>query len=185
VRQVVGPEVTDAKVRALYDKDIAGKPGATEVHARHILLPTEEAADKVIQELDHGADFATLAKQHSTDPAASNGGDLGWFKKGDMVPAFADAAFALKPGQITEKPVHTQFGWHVIQVLGVRQEPAPTFDQAKNELRQRLVQKDVQKLIDEAKQGVPVEKFGPDGMPMPTGGGAASPAPNMSAPAGK
>ena len=98
-------------------RTIANKPGEEEVHARHILVDSEDQAKKIIDQLNkHGADFATLAKAKSKDPAAQNGGDLGFFKKADMVPEFADAAFALKPGEVTQTPVKTQFGWHVIKV---------------------------------------------------------------------
>ena len=112
----VGPLVSDAALRAKYDSDYANKPGEDEVHARHILVDNEEQAKKIIAELKKGGDFAALAKANSKDPAAENGGDLGFFKKADMVPEFAAAAFALKPGEVTQTPVKTQFGWHVIKV---------------------------------------------------------------------
>ena len=97
----IAPLVTEAAVRARYDAEIAGKPGVEEVHARHILVPDEATAKQVIAELNKGGDFAALSKQYSKDPgAAQQGGDLGWFKKDEMVPEFADAAFALKPGQV-------------------------------------------------------------------------------------
>lgn len=163
----IAPLVTEDAVRARYNATIAGKPGPEEVHARHILVEDEATAKKIIAELDKGADFATLSKQYSKDPsAASQGGDLGFFKKDEMVPAFADAAFALKPGQITQTPVHTQFGWHVIQVLAVRQAPPPTFEQAAPELRQKMIQEAVQKLVAQARAQVKVVKFNPDGSPQ-------------------
>ena len=88
-------------MRARYDQQIANKPREEEVHARHILVPDEATAKQVIAQLGKGADFAALSKQYSKDPgAAQQGGDLGWFKKSEMVPEFADAAFALQPGQI-------------------------------------------------------------------------------------
>ena len=97
----IAPLVTEAAVRARYDQQIAGKPGVDEVHARHILVPDEATAKQVIAELNKGGDFAALSKQYSKDPgAAQQGGDLGWFKKDEMVPEFANAAFALKPGQV-------------------------------------------------------------------------------------
>ena len=118
LHKTIGPLVTEAAVRARYDADIAGKPGVEEVHARHILVPDEATAKQIIAELGKGGDFAALSKQFSKDPgAAQQGGDLGWFKKDEMVPEFSDAAFALQPGQVDQTPVHTQFGWHVIQVL--------------------------------------------------------------------
>ena len=133
LHKAIGPEITEAALKARYEKDIANKPGVEEVHARHILVPDKATAEKIIAELDKGASFAELSKKYSKDPgSAKDGGDLGWFKKGEMVPAFSDAAFALKDGQITQSPVHTQFGWHVIQVLGHRKAPPPTFEQARD-----------------------------------------------------
>ena len=162
----IGPSVTDAALHAKYDAEIANKPGEEEVHARHILVPTEEEAKKIIDELNKGADFATLAKQDSKDPAAQNGGDLGFFKKGDMVPEFAAAAFALKDGEVTQTPVKTQFGWHVIKVDEHRVAPPPTFEQARDQLRQQLIQAGVRKVLDQARQGLTIQKFNMDGTPM-------------------
>ena len=155
----VAPQVTDAALRARFDKTMAGKPGAEEVHARHILVPTKAEAEKIIAQLNKGADFATLAKKYSKDPGAADGGDLGFFKKDDMVPAFADAAFALKPSEYTKTPVHTQFGWHVIQVLARRRAPAPTFDQAKQALRTQMLKAAVEKAVAQARAGVKVQMF--------------------------
>ena len=167
LHKTVAPMVTEAAVQARYQATIAGKPGEEEVHARHILVDDEATAKKIIADLDKGADFAALSKQYSKDPgAAQQGGDLGWFKKSEMVPAFADAAFALKPGQITQTPVHTQFGWHVIQVLGTRQAPAPTFEQAAPELRQAMIQEYVQQVVTKARAQVTVQKFNLDGSPI-------------------
>jgi peptidyl-prolyl cis-trans isomerase C len=166
MRREVGPQLTENAIRARYDRDVANKPGEEEVHARHILVSTEAEANKIIAELKKGADFATLAKAHSTDPGAAQGGDLGFFKKGDMLPEFADAAFALKPGQISEKPVKTQYGWHVIKVEERRAAPAPTYAEVHDELRQQLIQEDVQKVLADARSGLKVEKFNPDGSPF-------------------
>ena len=172
----LGPQITDEAVKARYEKDIANKPGVEEVHARHILVPDEATAKKIIAELDKGADFAALSKQYSTDPgAAKQGGDLGFFKEDEMVPEFAKAAFALQPGQITQTPVHTQFGWHVIQVLERRKAPPPSFDQAKDELRQKMIQQGVQDAVAHARADVKVEKFNIDGSPMKATDGAEPP----------
>jgi peptidyl-prolyl cis-trans isomerase C len=160
----VGPTITDAALHARYDKDIAGKPGEEEVHAKHILVDSEDQAKKIIADLKGGGDFAALAKQYSKDPgAAQQGGDLGFFKKDEMVPEFATAAFAMKPGQVSDQPVHTQFGWHVIMVVERRPAEAPSFEQAKEELRQKLIQEGVRKAVAEARAEVPVEKFNLDG----------------------
>ncbi len=164
----IGPMVTDAALHAKYDAEYTNKPGEEEVHARQILVPTEDDAKKVIAQLDKGADFADLAKQDSKDPGAQNGGDLGFFKKADMVPDFAAAAFALQPGQYTKTPVKTQFGYHVIKVEERRVAPPPSFDQAKAELRQQIIQAGVRQALDKARTGLTVEKFNVDGSPMTT-----------------
>jgi peptidyl-prolyl cis-trans isomerase C len=163
----VGPTITDAALRARYDKDIAGKPGEEEVHAKHILVDNEDQAKKIIADLKGGADFAALAKQYSKDPgAAQQGGDLGFFKKDEMVPEFATAAFALQPGQISPEPVHTQFGWHVILVVERRRAQPPTFEQARDELRQQMIKEGVKKAVADARADVSVQKFNLDGSPI-------------------
>jgi peptidyl-prolyl cis-trans isomerase C len=164
--QAVAPAITDDALHARYDKEIAGKPGEEEVHARHILVGSEAEAKKIIADLKGGADFAALAKQYSKDPSGTQqGGDLGFFKKDEMVPEFATAAFALQPGQVTPTPVHSQFGWHVILVVERRRAEPPNFDQARDELRQRTIQEGVQKVVAKARQSVAVEKFNLDGSP--------------------
>ncbi len=172
----VAPKVTEAAIRAKYDAEIASKPGEQEAHARHILVDNEAQAKDIIAQLKKGATFEDLAKKDSKDPAAQSGGDLGWFKKGDMLPAFADAAFAMKPDQISDVPVHTQYGWHVIQLLGLRTAAPVTYEAAHDELRQALIQADVKQVLDGARAQVKVEKFNPDGTPMPPGA-ASGPAP--------
>ena len=174
----IAPLITDDALHARYQAEIASKPAEDEVHARHILVNDEATAKKIIAELNKGADFATLAKQYSKDPgAAAHGGDLGFFKKSEMVPAFADAAFALQTGKITQTPVHTQFGWHVIQVLARRRAPQPTFEQARDGLRQQIAQEYEQKAVAQALAQAKVERFNLDGSPArPTDG--AEPPPN-------
>jgi peptidyl-prolyl cis-trans isomerase C len=181
----VGPTVTEEAIRARYEKEMADKPGQEEVHARHILVPTEEEAKKVIAELKKGADFATLAKQYSKDPGAAQGGDLGWFKKDEMVPAFSAAAFALKPGQVSDKPVKTEFGWHVIKLEEKRHAEPPTFEQAHDGLRQKMIQEGVQKAVKQARADVTVEKFNMDGSPQRPTDTAQPPATPAPAPAKK
>jgi peptidyl-prolyl cis-trans isomerase C len=174
----IAPTVTDAAIHAKYDADYAKKPGEEEVHAMHILVDNEDQAKKIIDQLNHGGDFAALAKANSKDPGAQNGGDLGYFKKTDMVPEFANAAFALKPGQVTQTPVHTQFGWHVIKVIDTRTAPPPTFDQAKDEIRQQIIQAGVRKALDQARQGLTIQKFNMDGTPMTADAASATVPPN-------
>jgi peptidyl-prolyl cis-trans isomerase C len=174
----VGPLITEEALKAAYAKDYANKPGEPEVHASHILVENEADAKDIIAQLEKGADFATLAKAHSKDPGASQGGDLGWFKKDDMVPEFAEAAFALKPGDYTKTPVHTQFGWHVIKVQETRTSTPPTFEAVHDELRQKLIQQAVQKLVAAARTKVTVVRFNLDGStPKPTDTAEPPPAP--------
>ncbi len=176
LHKAIAPLITDAAVRARYDQEIANKPGVEEVHARHILVPDEATAKKIIAELNKGADFAALSKQYSKDPgAAQQGGDLGFFKEDEMVPEFAKAAFALQPNQISQNPVHTQFGWHVIQVLERKRSDPPSFEQARDELRQKMIKEGVQKVVAQARASVKVEKFNLDGSPLRATDGAEPP----------
>ena len=122
--RLIAPSLTDDAIKARYDQQYANKPGEEEVHAQHILVADEAKAKDIIVQLNAGKDFAELAKENSTDPSAkTNAGDLGFFKKSDMLPEFADAAFALKPGDVSAEPVHTRFGWHVIKTLEKRTAP--------------------------------------------------------------
>jgi peptidyl-prolyl cis-trans isomerase C len=159
----VGPTLSEAAIRARYDRDIAGKPGEEEVHARHILVADEAEAKKIIAELKKGGDFAALAKKYSKDPGGAQGGDLGFFRKEEMVPEFANAAFAMKPGEISAVPVHTQFGWHVIKLEERRTAPPPSFEQSHDQLRQKMIQEGVQAVIAKARAEVKVERFNMDG----------------------
>jgi peptidyl-prolyl cis-trans isomerase C len=160
----VGPRITDAAVKARFDKDVGSQPPTQEVHARHILVEDEATAKKIIADLKKGGDFAALSKQYSKDAAAvEQGGDLGWFKTTDMVPEFSAAAFALKDKEVTPVPVHTQFGWHVIQTLDHRAGTPPTFDQVKDQLRQQMINEEVHKVLAQAHADVPVERFNLDG----------------------
>ena len=162
----VGPQITDAAVKARFDKDIGGQPAVQEVHARHILVDDEATAKKIIADLKKGGDFAALSKQYSKDTAAvEQGGDLGYFKAADMVPEFSAAAFALKDNEVSPTPVHTQFGWHVIQTLDHRTAAPPTFEQSRDQLRQKMINEAVHKVLAEAQADVTVERFNLDGTP--------------------
>jgi peptidyl-prolyl cis-trans isomerase C len=163
----VGPLVTDAAVKARFDKDVGSQPAIQEVHARHILVDDEATAKKIIAELKKGGDFAALSKQYSKDAAAvEQGGDLGYFKATDMVPEFSSAAFALKDKEVSPVPIHTQFGWHVIQTLDHRAGQPPTFDQAKDQLRQQMINEQVRSTLAKARADVTVERFNLDGSPI-------------------
>ncbi|EFL87959.1 peptidylprolyl isomerase [Ahrensia sp. R2A130] len=137
--QKVQAGITDEQLQARYDKEIGSAPRQKEVKARHILVKTEEEAKAIIEELKSGADFVELAKTKSTGPSGPQGGDLGFFKKGQMVPEFEKAAFELEAGKVTETPVKTQFGFHIIKVDETRDTPLPTFEQSKEQLRQLVL----------------------------------------------
>lgn len=148
--------VTDADVKARYDKEVAALPKQEEVHARHILVKTEDEAKDIIKQLDAGKDFAELAKEKSTDPNKADGGDLGYFQRGRMVKEFDDAAFSQPVGTYSKTPVKTDFGWHVIKVEDKRDAPPPPFDQVKDQVRQ-LVMRD--KYLDLLKQAKAASKI--------------------------
>lgn len=140
VKTQVEAAVTPEMVKARYDKDAAGYEPPEEMHARHILVKTEDEAKAILADLAKGGDFAKIAEEKSQDPgSAKNGGDLGFFAAGDMVPEFEKAAEALKPGEFTKVPVKTQFGWHVIKLEEKRKQPIPSLDQVKDQVRQAVV----------------------------------------------
>jgi peptidyl-prolyl cis-trans isomerase C len=159
VSSIARSEITEAKLRTAYDQYAKQAPQTEEVHARHILVATEQEAKDIIAQLDKGADFATLAKDKTTDPSGkSNGGDLGYFTKQDMVPEFANAAFALKPGEYTKTPVKTQFGWHVIKLEDKRTKSFPDFEQVKDQVKSYVVQKAQTDQIVALREGAKIEK---------------------------
>jgi peptidyl-prolyl cis-trans isomerase C len=167
ISRAVEAGATDAKLHEQYDKFIKEQPAKEEVSARHILVPSEDEAKAVITELNKGADFATLAKQKSTDPAKDTGGDLGFFSRDAMVPEFADAAFKLGKGQYTKTPVHTQFGWHVIKVDDRRTAAPPSFEESKGELTDELARDIINATVKTLRDGAKIETFALDGSPMP------------------
>ncbi len=158
IDQQIASKVTDEAIRAEYDKQVAEMPAREEVRARHILVPTEEEAVAVIAELDAGGDFEEIAKEKSQDGAAAQGGDLGYFGAGQMVPEFEQAAFAMNAGDHSATPVQTQFGWHVIKVEEIRRVKAPPFDKVKAELEQQATQEAVVGLLTELRRKAKIEK---------------------------
>ncbi|MCK6451690.1 MAG: peptidylprolyl isomerase [Alphaproteobacteria bacterium] len=166
LQQVVGQTVTDEALQTLYKKYVAENPPKEEVSARHILVDNEAEAQGIIKQLKGGGDFAQLAKQKSKDPAAQNGGDLGFFGREDMVKEFADAAFAMKTGEVSAKPVRTQFGWHVIKVEDRRTANPVSFDEAREDLYTQLSQQAVSQYVETLRSGARIERFGPDGKPL-------------------
>lgn len=150
-------KISDEAVKARYEKEIKATKPEKEIEARHILVKTEEEAKAVIAELDAGKDFAELAKAKSTGPSGANGGTLGFFKKGQMVPEFETAAFALENGAHTKTPVKTQFGWHVILKQDERDVAPPKFEDAQNQIRQILLREKYISLIKDSRKNYSIE----------------------------
>jgi peptidyl-prolyl cis-trans isomerase C len=148
---------TEKELRAEYETQVANLP-KLEYHARHILVATEPFAQKVVDRLEKGAKFDEIAKQESMDSSKDNGGDLGWFTPDRMVKPFADAVLGLKPGEYTHKPVQTQYGWHVIQLVETRDLAPPPFDQVKQRLEQVVQAKKFKAYTDDLLHNAKVDK---------------------------
>ncbi len=153
---VIGTEPTEEELQAAYQETVAAIPEEEEFNASHILVETEDEAKAIISELEGGADFAELAKEKSTGPSGPNGGELGWFGRGSMVPDFENAAIALDVGAISA-PVQTQFGWHVIKLNDKRIKPAPTLAEIRDQLVQQIQSQKLEARITELRDGASVE----------------------------
>jgi peptidyl-prolyl cis-trans isomerase C len=138
VHRYLNTHLTDRLLRERYERLVGNRVLRDQVRARHILVETEAVAKAAIVDLLAGADFATLAREISIDPTKQDGGNLGYFNRSEMIPQFAEAAFALKPGEFSKVPVHTEYGWHVIKVEDRRMLPAPKFQEAEPQLRAEL-----------------------------------------------
>jgi len=145
--------VSDEALQAAYDAEYGNMEAQPEFNASHILVETEEEAQALIEALDGGADFAELAQEKSTGPSGPNGGQLGWFGPGMMVPEFENAVAGMEPGEVSA-PVQTQFGWHVIKLNETRDQDVPELDEVKAELeamvRNAAVEAEVDRLTGEA-----------------------------------
>ena len=158
LRNVAQKAVTDDAMRKVYDDATKQMATEEEVSARHILVKTEDEAKAVVADLKKGADFAETAKTKSTEPgAAHSGGDLGYFTKEQMVPEFAEAAFKLEKGKISE-PVKSQFGWHIIKLEDRRKKPVPTFEQVKDQLETFVARKAQSDLVAKLRASAKIEK---------------------------
>jgi peptidyl-prolyl cis-trans isomerase C len=149
---------TDEAMKKVYEEASKQIAGEQEVHARHILVETEDDAKAVKAELDKGADFAELAKKKSKDPGASDGGDLGFFTKEQMVPEFSAVAFALEPGKISD-PVKSQFGWHIIKVEEKRNRKPPEFDQVKGQIETYVTRKAQAEYVGKLREAAKIERM--------------------------
>jgi peptidyl-prolyl cis-trans isomerase C len=148
---------TEQELRAEYETQIAAL-SKQEYHARHILVATEDFARKLIERLNKGEKFEALAAKESMDPSKTNGGDLGWFTPERMVKPFSDAVVGLKKGQVTQAPIQTQFGWHVIRLDETRDVTPPTFDSVRDRLQQMVDAKKFKSYTDELVKTAKVEK---------------------------
>jgi len=148
--------------KAIYDDKVKQLPPEDEVQARHILVSSEDEAKKLIGRAEKGEDFAKLAEEASGDAGSkAQGGMLGYFGKGQMVPQFEEAAFAMKKGEIS-KPVQSQFGWHVIKVEDRRQKPPPSFDEVKDRLIGSMVQNKAQGIAKELRGKAKIDYIDPE-----------------------
>jgi peptidyl-prolyl cis-trans isomerase C len=153
-------------MRKLYDESVKKLTPEKEVRARHILVDSEDKAKEILAKLKAGGDFVALAKENSKDPGAATGGDLGYFTKSQMVPEFAEAAFKLEKGQLSD-PVKTQFGWHIIKVEDTRDRPVPAFEAVKEQIGNFLVQKAQTELVMKLRSEAKIEKPTPPAPPTP------------------
>ena len=152
--------VPDEAIQAAYDEQYGNLEPTAEFNASHILVPTAEEAQAIADEIAGGADFAETAKAKSQGPSGPNGGELGWFADGQMVPPFQAAVSTLEVGQVSE-PVQTQFGWHVIILNDKRDVPPPTIEEKREELRAEVQQDLIGKQLEELRAGAKVERSDP------------------------
>jgi peptidyl-prolyl cis-trans isomerase C len=150
-------KATEQELRAEYESQVSSL-SKQEYHAKHILVATEPFAQKVIERLQKGEKFEDVAKRESMDSSKDNGGDLGWFTPDKMVKPFADAVLALKPGEYTHKPVQTQYGWHVIELIETRDLQPPQFDQVRQRLEQVVQAKKIKAYTDSLMKDAKIEK---------------------------
>jgi peptidyl-prolyl cis-trans isomerase C len=150
--------MTDEAMKKVYDDAAKQITSEQEVHARHILVATEDEAKAIEEELKKGADFAELAKKKSKDPGASDGGDLGFFTKDQMVPEFSAVAFSLEPGKISD-PVKSQFGWHIIKVEEKRNRKPPDFDQVKGQIETYVSRKAQADYVAKLRETAKIERM--------------------------
>ena len=143
-------------MKAAYDGEVANVP--KEYKARHILVETKEAADKILAELKAGGDFSKIAKAQSKDPgSAARGGDLGWFNGQAMVKPFSEALAELEKGKMTEAPVQTEYGFHIIMLDDVRSQPAPAFEDVKEQVKTFAQRKKLQAYLDELRKTAKIQ----------------------------
>jgi len=183
LQQEVDKKISEGDLKKKYKEYIKEIPDVEERRARHILVETEEKAKAVVDKLNQdGSNFADLAKSLSVGPTAPKGGDLGYFAKSEMVPEFANAAFGMEKNSVLKTPVKTQFGWHVIQVVDVRQRPKPAFEQMQPLLVAEMRREALDGLLKKWRKGVEVEQFDINGKPLKKGADATGLTPSDKTP---
>lgn len=158
LENILDKQMTEERVKARYEELLKSQPPRDEVHARHILTATEADAQAALEEVRKGVDFAEVSKKRSTGPTAATGGDLGFFTKEQMVPEFAEAAFALQAGQVSPKPVKSQFGWHVIKVEARRVAPQPALAEVIDEIHDLLSREIVEATLADLRKNAKIEQ---------------------------
>ena len=160
ILQIEGKKaVTEQAMREVYDNALKQMSGEEEVRARHILVATEDEAKTILADLKKGGDFEVIAKEKSNDPgAAAQGGDLGYFSKDQMVPEFAEVAFKLSKGQLSD-PVKTQFGWHIIRVEDKRSKSPPSYEQVKDQVETFVQRKAQAEYVTKLREGAKIERL--------------------------
>lgn len=163
MQRVAEAAVTDEALQAAYDESFAEAEPQREFSAAHILVASEEEAQAIVAELEGGADFAALARERSTGPSGPNGGDLGWFGLGQMVPPFEAAVVALEPGQVSA-PVQTEFGWHVIRLNDSRVQDVPELAEVRDQLVEQVQRAAVEARLAELEAEAEVSRAGAEGI---------------------
>jgi peptidyl-prolyl cis-trans isomerase C len=173
LQQKVDAAISDKDIEKEYKKYIKEIPEVEERRARHILVETEDKAKAVLDKLNKDGDFEALAKELSTGPTGPNGGDLGYFSKDQMVPEFSEAAFGMKKkNTVYDKPVKTQFGWHIIQLVDIRNRAKPSMEQMTPAIKAELTRSKVDELIQGWRKKAKIEQFDINGQPLKEGANA-------------
>ena len=160
--KTVRESISDAEVKKFYDSQVGALKPEEEVRARHILVESKDKAREVYEKLAHGSDFAALAKEYSKDPGSKDqGGELGFFGRGQMVPQFEETAFKLKRGEISE-PFESQFGWHIVRVDERRQRAAPPFEAVKDQVVASMIHQKAQQIATDLRGKAQIEYIDPE-----------------------
>lgn len=165
IQRLVARRVTERAVRRRYQRDRKSLVREKKIRARHILLKTRQEALNIINELRRGKDFAQLAQKYSTGPSKDQGGDLGFFKREQMVAPFSKAAFTLPKGAYSKAPVQTKFGWHVIKVVDIKAAAPPRFEEVRVELERKMSDEVIEKEMEGLRKGAKIKRFTPTGAP--------------------